>query len=75
MYLVVVYVPESHVDRLIESMSAAGAGQIGDYDQCAWRVLGQGQFRPWRGRVLILDRWGLWSECRNIEWKWYVKSQ
>ncbi|WP_417578991.1 NGG1p interacting factor NIF3 [Nitrincola sp.] len=49
MYLVVVYVPESHVDELIESMSAAGAGRIGDYDQCAWKVLGQGQFRPLAG--------------------------
>lgn len=49
MYLVVVYVPESDVDGLIESMSAAGAGRIGDYDQCAWKVLGQGQFRPLAG--------------------------
>ncbi len=49
MYLVVVYVPESHVGELIESMSAAGAGRIGDYDQCAWKVLGQGQFRPLAG--------------------------
>ncbi len=25
---------------------AAGAGRIGDYDQCCWQTLGQGQFRP-----------------------------
>ncbi|MCH8530320.1 MAG: hypothetical protein LAT65_05665 [Saccharospirillum sp.] len=49
MYLVVVYVPECDVDSVIESMSAAGAGRIGDYDQCAWKVLGQGQFRPLAG--------------------------
>jgi hypothetical protein len=49
MYLVVVYVPEADVDALIEAMSAAGAGRIGAYDQCAWKVLGQGQFRPLAG--------------------------
>ena len=30
-------------------MFAAGAGRIGDYDQCCWQVLGQGQFRPLPG--------------------------
>lgn len=49
MYLVVVYVPEGGVDDVVAAMSAAGAGRIGDYDQCAWKVLGQGQFRPLAG--------------------------
>lgn len=27
-------------------MFSAGAGQVGDYQACAWQVLGQGQFIP-----------------------------
>lgn len=30
-------------------MFLAGAGRIGNYDQCCWQVKGQGQFRPLDG--------------------------
>ncbi|MFP5526903.1 Nif3-like dinuclear metal center hexameric protein [Peptococcus simiae] len=45
-YKLRVFVPESHLDSLKEALLAAGAGNQGDYDQCAWQVTGQGQFRP-----------------------------
>lgn len=40
------YVPKTHLEPVKQAVFAAGAGRIGDYDQCAWQVLGQGQFRP-----------------------------
>ena len=40
------YVPSTHLDAVKEAVFAAGAGVIGDYDQCCWQTLGQGQFRP-----------------------------
>lgn len=43
------YVPESHVETVKNALFEAGAGRIGDYEQCAWQVLGQGQFRPLAG--------------------------
>ncbi|MFT6985057.1 MAG: structural hemagglutinin/hemolysin toxin protein RtxA [Psychromonas sp.] len=46
MYQVVFYVPESHLESVKSALFEAGAGQIGDYDQCAWQSLGSGQFRP-----------------------------
>lgn len=46
MFVFVVYVPESHLDAVKQAMFAAGAGSIGDYSQCAWQVLGTGQFCP-----------------------------
>jgi len=49
MYLLVVYVPETHKSDLINALSDAGAGCMGGYDRCAWSVLGQGQFRPLAG--------------------------
>lgn len=41
-----VKVPADHVDAVSEAMFAAGAGSIGDYDRCAFRINGRGQFRP-----------------------------
>jgi len=46
MYNLVFYVPETHCEVVKLALFNAGAGTIGDYDQCAWQVLGQGQFRP-----------------------------
>lgn len=46
MYQLVFYVPASHLEQVKTALFAAGAGQFGDYDQCAWQTLGQGQFRP-----------------------------
>jgi hypothetical protein len=49
MYKLCFYVPTSHVDEVKAAVFAAGAGRIGDYDQCCWQVLGEGQFRPLPG--------------------------
>lgn len=46
MYKITFYVPVTHVEQVKQAMFAAGAGRIGDYDCCAWQVLGVGQFRP-----------------------------
>lgn len=40
------YVPESHLDIVKAALFAQGAGRIGNYEHCAWQVLGEGQFRP-----------------------------
>lgn len=49
MYKIVVYVPSSHIEPVKQALFSAGAGRIGDYDQCCWSVVGQGQFRPLSG--------------------------
>ena len=49
MYKLAFFVPPSHVDTVKQAVFAAGGGRIGDYDSCAWQVLGQGQFRPLNG--------------------------
>ncbi len=41
-----VFVPPEHVDQLIDAMSRSGAGTIGNYDRCSFRVAGVGTFRP-----------------------------
>jgi hypothetical protein len=49
MYKIVFYVPESHLQPVKQAIFDSGAGKIGNYDQCCWQVLGQGQFRPLAG--------------------------
>lgn len=44
--LVHVYVPAESREAVAAAMAAAGAGQIGDYSECAYWVEGTGQFLP-----------------------------
>ena len=45
----VVYVPRTHVEEVRQAMFDAGAGAIGDYDQCSYNTAGYGTFRPLEG--------------------------
>ncbi|HAD08154.1 MAG TPA: NGG1p interacting factor NIF3 [Porticoccaceae bacterium] len=49
MYKLCFYVPESHLEAVKLALFDAGAGRQGDYDQCCWQNLGEGQFRPLAG--------------------------
>lgn len=49
MYKISFYVPVTHVDQVKQAMFDKGAGKIGNYDSCAWQVLGEGQFKPLSG--------------------------
>lgn len=58
MYKITFFVPVTHVDSVKTALFAAGAGRIGDYDACAWQVLGVGQFRPLPGANPFLGKVG-----------------
>lgn len=45
----VTFVPPEAVDAVVDALSAAGAGRIGDYERCSFRVAGTGTFRPMAG--------------------------
>lgn len=49
MLKLIYYVPESHLETTKNAIFAAGAGGIGNYEHCAWQVLGTGQFKPVKG--------------------------
>jgi dinuclear metal center YbgI/SA1388 family protein len=42
----VTFVPRDDTTGVLAALSAAGAGVIGEYDQCSFRVAGTGTFRP-----------------------------
>lgn len=54
----VVFVPEADAERLIDALATAGAGQLGDYDRCAWTSMGTGTFRPGSAANPTLGRVG-----------------
>ena len=45
----VAYVPGEAVERVLDAVTAAGAGRIGEYERCAWTTTGTGTFRPLPG--------------------------
>jgi dinuclear metal center YbgI/SA1388 family protein len=40
------FAPPEAVEQVIDAMAAAGAGVIGEYERCSFRVAGTGTFRP-----------------------------
>jgi len=49
MLKLIYYVPDTHLDLTKTAVFNAGAGTIGNYEHCAWQVLGTGQFKPLKG--------------------------
>ncbi len=46
MYKVCFFVPIKDAEVVKGSMFRAGAGKLGNYEQCSFEVLGTGQFKP-----------------------------
>jgi hypothetical protein len=49
MYNLSFYVPILHCDEVKDAIFETGAGQVGDYKNCSWQTLGEGQFKPTSG--------------------------
>lgn len=44
-----VFVPHAQAQVVLNAMSEAGAGELGNYERCAYLIEGTGTFRPLRG--------------------------
>ena len=59
---IIVFVPEEHAAPVLEAMTNAGAGIIGEYSACAFQTKGKGSFRgsstthPFLGKRETLER-------------------
>ena len=49
MYKLTVFIPDSALEPVKSALFAAGAGKIGNYEQCCLQVQGSGQFMPLAG--------------------------
>jgi dinuclear metal center YbgI/SA1388 family protein len=57
-FKLVVYVPGEYGEAVADALFAAGAGQIGAYDQCSFRTTGIGTFRPGAGATPFIGTVG-----------------
>ncbi|MGE4316149.1 NGG1p interacting factor NIF3 [Acinetobacter sp.] len=69
MLKLIYYVPESHLESTKNAVFDAGAGGIGNYEHCAWQVLGTGQFKPVKGANPFIGEVG---ELEQVE-EWRVE--
>jgi len=67
MYILVTYIPPSHLEAVKEALFAAGAGTIASYDRCCFQLLGEGQFRPLEGSTPYIGEQG--GLTRQEEWR------
>lgn len=49
LYKLVLFVPESHHEQVLEAIWRAGAGEIGSYSNCSFNIKGMGTFTPGPG--------------------------
>lgn len=62
MVKLVVFVPETHAERVRKAMGEAGAGIVGHYDFCSFSVKGVGRFKPKKGAHPTIGRVGKLEE-------------
>ncbi|WP_304224373.1 NGG1p interacting factor NIF3 [Gracilinema caldarium] len=49
MHVLVTFVPPHSTEAVLSALFAAGAGNYGNYDHCAFVCAGEGRFRPLAG--------------------------
>lgn len=48
-YKLEIFVPVDYAEKVKSALAEAGAGALGNYDNCFWQTEGVGQFRPLNG--------------------------
>ena len=61
MFILVFYIPETHLDAVKEALFENGAGRKGPYSRVCWQVLGEGQFQPEEGSTPFIGSAGALS--------------
>lgn len=61
---VVVFVPADVVERVADAMFTAGAGWIGDYERCSFRIPGTGTFRGGKSTHPAV---GVTGRCETVD--------
>ncbi len=56
------YIPTNHVQTVLDALWQVGAGQIGRYSECSYRLEGKGSFRPMEGAEPFTGEVGTRSE-------------
>ena len=65
-YKVVVFVPAGDTERVADAMFAAGAGRIGDYEKCSFRIPGTGTFFGTESTTPVVGQAGRLEHAEEI---------
>lgn len=80
---IVTTVPESHLDAVLDGISAAGGGIVGHYTHCAFTSPGVGRFKPGAtadphsgevGKINAEDEWRIETFCDRDKAKAVVQG-
>lgn len=61
-----VFVPPDHVEAVAEAMGEAGAGVIGDYEMCSFRIDGTGTFRARKGAKPFVGKVDNYEKVKEV---------
>ena len=83
MYKLTVFIPDAALEQVKSALFAAGAGSIGNYEQCCWQVQGVGQFMPLAGsnpnigaqdKLETVEEWRVEMVVTNADIKQVVEA-
>lgn len=74
-FKLVVFVPKTHLEKVRKSVCRAGAGRIGDYDNCSFYTFGTGTFRPLKGANPYLGKKGKIQKVREARLEILVEKK
>ncbi|MGE5416302.1 MAG: Nif3-like dinuclear metal center hexameric protein [Acidobacteriota bacterium] len=66
LFKLVVFVPADHIEEVRKAVCDAGAGHIGNYSDCSFRVLGTGTFKPLEGTSPYLGKTGVLEDAEEF---------
>lgn len=70
----VIYVPQTHQQEMLEVISKAGAGYIGNYSNSSFAVKGTGRFKPLEGNNPFMGTTGKSEEVHELRIETVVKK-
>lgn len=71
----VVFIPEGNEDRVRDAMTGAGAGVIGNYSACTYRVEGIGTFKPMEGTNPFIGKQGDLEQVKEYRLETIVPAE
>lgn len=74
LYKLITFVPVADVDKVAEAVHAAGAGQIGNYAKCSFRVQGTGTFVPLEGAKPAIGQEGKLETVQEVRFESIVPA-
>lgn len=66
---IVCFIPDDHANAVSQAMFNAGAGSIGDYDECGFSTKGEGTFRPNEAAKPFIGNSGERSKVQEVRFE------